>query len=46
MSAEQLAQYQRDGFIVFPNLFSRAEVDLLRAETARLSEVKADTVIR
>ena len=37
MSAAQLEQYQRDGFIIFPNLFSRAEIDTLRAETARLS---------
>ena len=46
MTDAQLAQYQRDGFIIFPNLFSRAEVDSLRAETARLSELKAETVIR
>jgi len=46
MTDAQLAQYQRDGFIIFPNLFSRAETDILRAETARLSEVKDDTVIR
>ena len=46
MTDAQLGQYQRDGFIIFPNLFSRAEIDSLRAETARLSNVKADTVIR
>jgi ectoine hydroxylase len=46
MTDAQLAQYQRDGFIIFPNLFSRAEIDSLRAETARLSELKAETVIR
>src|SRR3954449_7014525 len=46
MTDAQLAQYQRDGFIIFPNLFSRAEIDSLRAETARLSGVKADTVMR
>src|SRR3954464_15980755 len=46
MTDAQLAQYQRDGFIIFPNLFSRAEIESLRAETARLSAVQADTVIR
>jgi ectoine hydroxylase len=46
MNAAQLEQYQRDGFIIFPNLFNGAEIDRLRAETARLCDVKADTVIR
>src|SRR5690242_19000843 len=46
MSNAQLEQYRRDGFIVFPDLFSRAEIDTLRAETARLSELKVETVIR
>jgi ectoine hydroxylase len=46
MSAAQLAQYQRDGFIIFPALFSAAEIAVLRAETERLAAVQADTVIR
>jgi ectoine hydroxylase len=46
MTAAQLAQYQRDGFILFPALFSPAEIAVLRAETERLSAVQADTVIR
>src|SRR5437764_6279070 len=46
MTEAELAQYRRDGFIVFPELFSRAEIGVLRAETARLSAVQADTVIR
>ena len=46
MTEAELAQYRRDGFIVFPELFSRAEIGVLRAETARLSAIEADTVIR
>ena len=46
LSAQQCAQFERDGFLVFPGLFSQAEVDVLRAETARLSAVEADSVIR
>src|SRR3982750_2870267 len=46
MTDAQLAQFERDGFIVFPGLFDRAEIDVLRAEPARLSGVKADTVMR
>ena len=46
MTDAQLEQYKRDGFVIFPSLFSAAEIDLLRAETARLSAIQADTVIR
>ena len=46
MNDAQLAQYQRDGFIIFPGLFSKAEILALRAETARLAAIKAETVIR
>jgi len=46
MTEAQVAQYRRDGFIIFPELFSRAEIAVLRAETARLSAIEADTVIR
>ncbi len=46
LSPQQLVQYERDGFLVFPELFSQAEIDVLRAETARLCAVEAETVIR
>jgi len=32
LTAQQAAQFQRDGFLVFPQLFSQAEIDVLRAE--------------
>ncbi len=46
MTDAQFAQYQRDGFVIFPSLFSKVETAVLRAETARLSSVEADTVVR
>src|SRR5438552_4097163 len=46
MTDAQLAQYQRDGFLIFPALFSTTEIAALRSETARLSAIKADTVVR
>src|SRR2546430_14575927 len=46
LSAQQLAQFERDGYVLFPSLFSKSEVAVLRAETARLSAVEAETVIR
>src|SRR5204863_2626914 len=46
MTREQLEQYRRDGYVIFPSLFTPAEIAVLRAETARLSAIEADTVIR
>ena len=46
LTPAQLEQFHRDGFLVFPGLFSKSEVAALRQETARLSQVHADTVIR
>lgn len=38
--------FERDGYQIFPGLFSKAEIAVLRAETARLSRLETDTVIR
>ena len=46
LTGQQVAQFERDGYVLFPGLFSRAEIDVLRAETARLSELQAESVIR
>jgi len=46
LSEEQLLRFRGDGFLVFPGLFSKAEVAVLRAETARLASIEADSVIR
>jgi ectoine hydroxylase len=46
MTDGQLEQYRRDGYVIFPSLFSAAEIAALRAETARLSTIEAETVIR
>ena len=46
LSAQQLEQFDRDGFLVFPDLFSRNEVAVLRREVARLSQAQADEVVR
>src|SRR4030095_1927879 len=46
LRAEQLEQFDRDGFLVFPDLFARNEVAVLRREVARLSQVQGDEVVR
>ena len=46
VSAQQLAQFDRDGFLVFPNLFSSSEVAVLRREVAGLSHVTFEEMVR
>lgn len=46
LSKQQLKSYHRDGFIVLPELFSAAEIEVLRAETERLRHVEADGIFR
>jgi len=46
LTPEQLAQYDRDGFLVFPGLFDREEIAVLRREVARLSTVQSEEVVR
>ena len=40
LTDEQLAQYQRDGFLVFPNLLNEAEVAVLQSDVPVLQSAK------
>jgi ectoine hydroxylase len=42
----QLAQYERDGFLIFPDLFTPAEIAVLRQEVVRLAKLDAEAVSR
>src|SRR5438128_1130247 len=46
LSEEQLSRFRVEGFLVFPGLFAKTEIAVLRAETARLASVEAGSVIR
>jgi ectoine hydroxylase len=46
LTADQLAQYDRDGFLVFPNLIAADEVALLKRELARVGDVEDERVVR
>ncbi|MFI4987488.1 MAG: phytanoyl-CoA dioxygenase family protein [Alphaproteobacteria bacterium] len=46
LTQAQLAQYECDGFLVFPGLFSPEEVAILRREAARVAMVETDAVVR
>ena len=39
LTKEQLAQYDQDGFLVFPDLISNLELDVLRGEVERLKRI-------
>ena len=44
LTAQQLEQFERAGFLVFPDLFSRPEIAVLRREVARLSQIRGEEV--
>ena len=46
LTEAQIAAYERDGFLVFPELVSAAEVALLRQEVERLMHVDAEGTVR
>ena len=46
LTAAQRAQYERDGFLIFPDLFAPSEVAVLRQEVARLSQIHSEEVFR
>ena len=46
LSQHQLDAYERDGMLVFPELFSEAEVAVLRREVERLQDVEDECIFR
>ncbi len=46
LTGEQLGRYECDGFLIFPELFSRDEVAILRREVERVAMVETDAVVR
>ncbi len=41
LSTAEMERYQRDGFLLFPELFSAQEISLLRDEVERVSRIEA-----
>ena len=46
LSPAQIAQYDRDGYLLFPDLLDAAEVAVLRREIARIARIESDMVFR
>jgi len=46
LTRAQLDQYERDGFLVLPGLFSAAEVAAMKGELARIQGIDTDHLVR
>ncbi|MBV9859151.1 MAG: phytanoyl-CoA dioxygenase family protein [Alphaproteobacteria bacterium] len=46
LTQEQVAAYDRDGFLVFPDLISPAEIALLRQDLRRAAAIPTEEVVR
>ena len=46
LNLQQFSDFERDGYLLLPRLFSVAEVATLRAETDRLSALDAEGIKR
>ena len=46
LTQQQLDDYERDGILVFPELFSAAEMAILRREVERLKDVEDECIFR
>jgi ectoine hydroxylase len=42
----QLDQYERDGFLIFPELFSSREVAAMKDELRRIQGIETDHLVR
>ncbi len=46
LSDQQRAEFEENGFLIFPELLSRDEVEVLRTEIERLSAIETDHIVR
>lgn len=46
LSATQIADFNENGFLIFPELFSAAEIEMLKAELQRVEQIDGPEVVR
>ena len=46
LTPAQIAQYDRDGYLLFDGLFNAIEVEAMRREVARVSKIESEMVVR
>ena len=46
LTAAQIAQYDRDGYLVLESLFTAEEVDAMKADLSRIQQIDTDQLVR
>ena len=46
LTSEQTAQFNRDGYIIFPELLNSKEIKILQSEVDRVSQIESEMVVR
>ena len=46
LNKSQLEDFDRDGFLFFPDLFDKKEIEILLSEVERLAKINANSIIR
>ena len=46
LSSKQIEQFNKDGYIIFPELFTSDEIDIFKNEVDRVSKIRSEMVVR
>lgn len=46
LSAKQVSDFDKEGYLIFRNLFSEQEIAILREEASRIAKLDTECVIR
>ena len=46
LSSKQIEQFNKDGYIIFPELFTSDEIEIFKNEVDRVSKIRSEMVIR
>ena len=44
LSSKQIEQFNKDGYIIFPELFTSDEIDIFKNEVDRVSKIRSEMV--
>ena len=46
LSSKQIEQFNKDGYIIFPELFTSDEIEIFKNEVDRVSKIRSEMVVR
>ena len=46
LSSKQIEQFNKDGYIIFPELFTSDEIEIFKKEVDRVSKIRSEMVVR